>query len=249
MKANSEQRYALLLAAKDSDYVKKIYGGYFNVFLAAFGDEGETWDLYRVIDGEFPSMEDLDSYDGFVISGSPHDAYGDDLWVLRLCFLLQTLDAMQKRVLGICFGHQVLSRALGGRVGKAYGGWDIGVRKVVMMEDLPQYKFLQGLEEFPHSAPIIECHQDEVLEVPEGAEVLAYSEKTGVEVFAIGDHILGIQGHPEYTKDILNDLIDKLANMGTIERSSADDARRRLEAAEPDRSFWGKLCKGFLKGR
>lgn len=107
MKASSKKRFALLLATKDSDYVKKIYGGYFHVFVDAFGDEGETWDLYRVIDGELPDMEELDNYDGFVISGSPHDAYGNDLWIRRLCFLLQTLDAMKKRVLGICFGHQV----------------------------------------------------------------------------------------------------------------------------------------------
>ncbi|KAG1363726.1 gamma-glutamyl peptidase 5 [Cocos nucifera] len=249
MKAGSQKRYALLLAAKDSDYVKKIYGGYFHVFVEAFGDEGETWDLYRVIDGEFPDMEELDSYDGFVISGSPHDAYGNDLWILRLCFLLQTLDAMQKRVLGICFGHQVLCRALGGRVGKAYGGWDIGVRKVIMAEDLSQYKFLEGVEEFTRSAPIIECHQDEVWEVPLEAEVLAFSEKTGIEMFAIGDHVLGIQGHPEYTKDILHNLIDRLANMSSIDRAFADDAKRRLEEVEPDRSFWVNLCKGFLKGR
>nr|XP_010908501.1 gamma-glutamyl peptidase 3-like [Elaeis guineensis] len=249
MEASSKKQYALLLAAEDSEYVKKIYGGYFNVFMEAFGDEGETWDLYRVIDGEFPGMEEIDGYDGFVISGSPHDAYGNDPWILRLCFLLQTLVAMQKRVLGICFGHQVLCRALGGRVGKAYGGWDIGVRKVIMMEDLSQCKLLGRVQEFPHSALIIECHQDEVWEVPSGAEVLAFSDKTGVEMFAIGDHVLGIQGHPEYTKDILNNLIDQLANMNTIDRGFADDTKRRMEAAEPDRSFWGKACKGFLKGR
>ncbi|XP_008793528.2 gamma-glutamyl peptidase 5-like isoform X2 [Phoenix dactylifera] len=217
MDASGKKRYALLLAAKDSAYVKKIYGGYFNVFVEAFGDEGETWDIYRVIDGEFPGVKELDGYDGFVISGSPHDAYGNDPWILRLCFLLQTLDAMQKRVLGICFGHQVLCRALGGRVGKAYGGWDIGVRKV--------------------------------WEVPSGAEVLAFSERTGVEMFAIGDHVLGIQGHPEYTKDILHNLIDQLANKSTIDRGFADDTKSRLEGAEPDRGFWEKVCKGFLKGR
>lgn len=91
----------------DSDYVKKLYDGYFNVFLQAFREEGENWDLFRVVEGQFPNIEDLDKYDGFVISGSPYDAYAHDLWILRLCFLLRTLDAMQKRVLGICFGHQV----------------------------------------------------------------------------------------------------------------------------------------------
>lgn len=51
------------------------------------------------------------------------------------------------------------------------------------------------------------------------AEVLAFSEKTAVEMFAIGDHVLGIQGHPEYTKDILHNIIDRLANMSSIDVS------------------------------
>ncbi|KAK2980216.1 hypothetical protein RJ640_017696 [Escallonia rubra] len=208
MRIEGEKRFALLLAARDSDYVKKVYGGYFNVFVAAFGEEGERWDLFRVVDGEFPSMNELHNYDGFVVSGSPYDAYGDDSWILELCFLLQTLDAMQKKV---------LCRAFGGKVGKAYSGWDIGLRKVKIVKDSSPCSFLDGLDEFPPALSIIECHQDEVWEVPVGAEVIAFSEKTGVEMFTIGDNILGIQGHPEYTKDILNNLIDRLLTNDAIE--------------------------------
>lgn len=104
-----KKRFGLLLAAKDSDYVKKLYGGYFHVFVDALGDEEgeETWDLFRVVDGEFPEMDELQNYHGFVVSGSPFDAYGDDHWIIQLCFLLQTLFSMQKKLLGICFGHQV----------------------------------------------------------------------------------------------------------------------------------------------
>ncbi|KAH7546092.1 hypothetical protein FEM48_Zijuj01G0164000 [Ziziphus jujuba var. spinosa] len=211
-----ERRYALFLAARDSEYVKKMYGGYFNVFVAAFGKEGDRWDLFRVVEGEFPDMDELANYDGFVITGSPYDAYGNDLWIIKLCFLLQTLDSMGKKVLGICFGHQVLCKALGGKVGRASSGWDIGVTKVKIVEDLPPCSFLNEREEIPSSLSIIECHQDEVWDVPLGAEVIAFSEKTGVEMFTIGDHILGIQGHPEYSKDILYNLIERLANNGSI---------------------------------
>ncbi|WOK94364.1 hypothetical protein Cni_G03066 [Canna indica] len=249
MKIEEAKRFALLLACKDSDYVKKMYNGYFNVFVQAFRNEGENWDLFRVVEGEFPEMENLDKYDGFIVSGSPHNAYGDDLWILRLCFLLQTLDAMRKKVLGICFGLQVLCRALGGRVGKAYGGWDIGMREVVFGDDnLPRPKFFDRLEEIPRSVLIIECHQDEVLEVPIGAEVIGFSKKTGVEMFYIGDHILGIQGHPEYSKDILCNLVDRLVSNESIDKCFADDVKASLEEAEPDKMFWEKLCKSFLQG-
>ncbi|XP_010268450.1 PREDICTED: gamma-glutamyl peptidase 5-like [Nelumbo nucifera] len=249
MKVARERRYALLLAARDSDFVKKMYGGYFNVFMNAFAEEGEQWDLFRVVDGEFPDMDELDEYHGFVISGSPFDAFGNDLWILKLCLLLQTVDAMGKKVVGICFGHQVLCRALGGKVGRAFSGWDIGLRKVKMVEDLPHYGFFDGLKEIPPSLSIIECHQDEVLEVPFGAEVIASSDKTRVEMFTLGDHILGIQGHPEYTTDILYNIIDRLVNNNSIERSFAECAKSRLEVAERDRKTWEKICRNFLKGR
>lgn len=102
-----KKRFALFLATSDSDFVKKTYGGYFNVFVSTFGDEDEQWDLFRVIDGEFPDENDLDKYDGFVISGSPHDAFADADWIVKLCSVCDKLDQMKKKVLGICFGHQV----------------------------------------------------------------------------------------------------------------------------------------------
>lgn len=103
-----KKRFALFLATSDSEFVKKTYGGYFNVFVSTFGDEGEQWDLFRVIDGEFPDEKDLEKYDGFVISGSPHDAFADADWIVKLCEVCQKLDEMKKKILGICFGHQVL---------------------------------------------------------------------------------------------------------------------------------------------
>ncbi|RLN34984.1 putative glutamine amidotransferase-like protein C13C5.04 [Panicum miliaceum] len=246
--ARPSRRYALLMAARDSEYVLKKYGGYLPVFVAAFGGAGEAWDLYRAIDGELPAPGDLGGYDGFVISGSPHDAYGDEPWILRLCVLVRELHAISKRVLGVCFGHQVICRALGGRVARARGGWDVGVREVAIA-DAP-CRFLDALRErgqLPRRAKITEVHQDEVWEVPEGAEVLASSDKTTVEVFRVGEHVLGIQGHPEYTKDILLSLVDRLLAAGSITASFAEAVRRQLEASAPDREFWLKLCKSFLK--
>ncbi|GJM90378.1 hypothetical protein PR202_ga06651 [Eleusine coracana subsp. coracana] len=249
--ATTGRRFALLLALHDSEYAKKAYGGYYNVFVSAFGIPSDRWDGFHVVDGEFPAAEDLARYDGFVITGSPFDAYGDAPWIRRLCLLVQALHAMRKRVLGVCFGHQLLCRALGGRVAKSRTGWDVGVRKVTL---LAQDALLHGfLEEdvcvAPHHRYLIEVHQDEVWEIPRGARVLAYSEKTRVEAFAVGEHAMGVQGHPEYTLDILNNLIDRLTNDGSISRSLGEGARRAAaETGGPDRAFWTALCKGFLRG-
>lgn len=101
------RRFAVLLCAEDSEYVKKMYGGYFGVFLRMLGEEGEIWDSYRVAAGEFPDDGDIGIYDGFVVTGSCSDAHSNDPWICQLLILLKKLNALKKKVLGICFGHQV----------------------------------------------------------------------------------------------------------------------------------------------
>ncbi|GMI74642.1 hypothetical protein like AT2G23970 [Hibiscus trionum] len=240
------KRFAVLLCAEDSDYVKKRYGGYYGVFVEMLAEEGETWDVFKVANGEFPDDNEIDNFDGFVITGSCNDAHGDDVWICKLIALLNKLNSLNKKVLGICFGHQILSRALGGKTGRAISGWDIGVTAIHLSSS--SSKLFSSLK-IPTTLSVIECHRDEVRELPPKAEVIAWSEKTGVEMFRYGDHILGIQGHPEYTKDILLHLIDRLLQRSFIEESYADVLKAKLVKVEPDKEAWKKLCTSFLKGR
>ncbi|CAN4107891.1 unnamed protein product [Withania somnifera] len=207
-------------------------------------EEGETWDFFRVAHGEFPADDEIDEFDGFVITGSCNDAHGNDLWICKLLNLLKKLDALNKKVLGICFGHQILGRSLGGIIARATTGWDIGVTTV----NLSTSKQFNALN-LPAFLQVIECHRDEIRELPAKAEVMAWSNKTGIEMFRYGDHIMGIQGHPEYTKDILLHLIDRLLQRNLIEESIADVAKTKVEEREPDRELWRKLCISFLKGK
>ncbi|XP_010525777.1 PREDICTED: gamma-glutamyl peptidase 5 [Tarenaya hassleriana] len=244
-----QRRFALFLATPDSEFVKKTYGGYYNVFLSTFADEGEQWDLFRVVDGEFPGDDDLHCYDGFVISGSPHDAFADSDWILKLCSICQKLDDMKKKVLGICFGHQIICRIKGGKVGRSPGGLDMGLRNITIAKEAVKPEGYFG-EEIPTSLAIIKCHQDQVLELPETATVLASSDFCNIEMFSVGDHILCIQGHPEYNKDILFEIIDRVhLTLKLIQKEFADKAKGTMENAEADRKRWETLCKNFLKGR
>lgn len=238
------KKFAVLLCAEDSEYVKKKYGGYFGVFVRMLAEEGESWDFFRVAHGEFPSDDEIGEFDGFVITGSCNDAHGNDLWICKLLNLLKKIDSMKKKVLGICFGHQILGRSLGGTIERATTGWDIGVTAV----NLSMSKQFNNLK-LPAFLQVIECHRDEIRELPPKAEVMAWSNKTGIEMFRYGDHIMGIQGHPEYTKDILLHLIDRLLQRNLIEESIADVAKAKVEEREPDREQWKKLCISFLKGK
>lgn len=197
--------------------------------------------MFRVVDHQFPATEDLCNYHGFVVTGSRYDAHGNDLWILKLCNLLQTLYAMDIKVLGICFGHQVLCRALGGKIGRSLAGWDIGVRKIRVSDKLsakyPGFKI-------PSVISIIECHQDKVYRAPLGAEIVGSSVKTNIEMFCVGDNIMGIQGHPEYTTDILFHLVDGILDKNLAEEKMNEDT---LQKKQPDRDIWQKICKSFLK--
>ncbi|KAF6149143.1 hypothetical protein GIB67_025999 [Kingdonia uniflora] len=239
-----EKRFAVLLCAEDSEFVKMKYGGYFGVFLNMLAEEGETWDMYKVACGEFPEDEEIELYDGFVITGSCSDAHGNDIWICKLVNLLKKLDVLKKKVLGICFGHQILGRSLGGKVERATSGWDIGVTTV----NLSTSKLFTALE-MPSMLPVIKFHRDEVRELPPTAEVIAWSSKTGIEMFRKGDHFMGIQGHPEYSKDILLNLLDRLLKRNLIQECHAQLGRVSMEATEPNREAWKKLCRSFLKGR
>ncbi|KAI6701605.1 hypothetical protein NL676_015929 [Syzygium grande] len=238
-----ERRFAVLLCAEDSEYMRRQYGGYHGVFRGMLAEDGEAWDVYRAAAGDLPGDGQIGLYDGFVITGSCSDAHGDDAWICRLIGLLRKLDSMKKRVLGICFGHQILGRALGGRVERAKS-WDIGLRTVQLS---PSFKRFSSLE-LPAQLSVIECHQDELKELPAKAEVIAWSDKTGIEMFTYGDHMMGIQGHPEYTRDILVHLVDRLFLRGLITGSYADELKASMGACEPDREAWKRLCISFLKG-
>ncbi|KAL3626110.1 hypothetical protein CASFOL_029659 [Castilleja foliolosa] len=239
------QKFAVLLCADDWDYVKNNYGGYLGVYKRLLKEEGDEWDAFRVSRDEFPADDVIGDYSGFVITGSSSCADGNDLWIGKLLELLKRLDFRKKKVLGICFGHQILGRALGGKIGRSSAGWDIGITKVHLFPS----QIVSSMT-MPESLSVIECHRDEVYELPPEVELLAWSEKTGVEMFKYGDHMMGIQGHPEYTKDILLHLIDRIVDNGIIGESIAEVAKMKLEeASEADEEAWKKLCIGFLKGR
>ncbi|KAF7044372.1 hypothetical protein CFC21_053606 [Triticum aestivum] len=235
--------YALLQCGEDSAYVRDAYGGYFEVFRALLAEDGERWQVYRAVRGELPSEEDAAGLDGFVISGSCSDAHGDEPWILALVDLIRRQLAAGKRVLGVCFGHQILCRALGGKTGRSCKGWDIGVSCIHPTAAAAR---LFAPLKMPVHLPIIEFHQDEVhiqiqiftvllhvnvvfsvlmlccsynsqvWELPPHAEVLARSDKTGVEMFRLGDRAMGVQGHPEYSKDILMSIADRLLRQNLL---------------------------------
>ena len=105
-------------------------------------------------------------------------------------------------MIGICFGHQMIAQALGGRTEKAEQGWGVG-RQTYQMEKTPAW-----LDSTPPEFSILASHQDQVTELPDGAIRLASSGFCKNAAFTLGDHVLSFQGHPEFTKEFSQGILD-----------------------------------------
>ncbi|KAJ7946796.1 gamma-glutamyl peptidase 5-like [Quillaja saponaria] len=178
-------------------------------------EEGETWDVYKVVSDEFPDDDEVGDYDGFVITGSCSDAHGNESWICKLVNLVKKLDSMRKKIMGICIGHQILCRALGGKTERSHTGWDIGVRTINLSSSALSFSFLQ----LPSKLAIIECHQDEVMELPDKAEVIAWSDKTEIEMFRLWrSHPGHPRPTPSTTKTFLLTSLTSFSNVMKLQR-------------------------------
>ncbi|KAF3508100.1 hypothetical protein F2Q69_00009824 [Brassica cretica] len=143
---------------------------------------------------------------------------------------------------------KIIARVRGGTVGRARKGPELKLADITIVKDAITPGSYFG-NEIPDSLAIIKLHQDEVLVLPETAKVLAYSDKYEVEMFTIEDHFFCIQGHPEYNRDILFEIVDRVLRLGYITQEMADSAKATLENRGADRKLLETICKNFLKGR
>lgn len=167
-----------------------VAGDYTELYPAVYGPVGLDLRIYDVTRGEFPAS--LDECRAWMVSGSRWSAYEDEPWIRQLGDLIVHLAEERRPQVGICFGHQLTALALGGDVGKADVGWGVGVRTFDVSAPAP------WMDPDAERFSILMSHQDQVLRLPDGAELIASADYCPVGAYRVGDHVFCVQGHPEF---------------------------------------------------
>ncbi|MNM96804.1 GMP synthase [glutamine-hydrolyzing] [compost metagenome] len=177
----------------------KGYGWMFKQLFAKQSVPAE-FKVYNVVQGEYPS--DDEHFDAYLVTGSKADSFGSDPWIQTLkTFLLERYQRGDK-LLGICFGHQLLALLLGGKAERASQGWGVGIHDY-RIDEQPEW-MSPPLEDLT----LLVSHQDQVTSLPDNARVIASSEFCPVAAYAIGEQVLCFQGHPEFVHDYSRALLD-----------------------------------------
>ena len=186
-------KIGILQAGHGSPAMIADEGDYPKMFETMLDGHGFTFETFTVVDGIFPAS--IAAAEGWIITGSKHGAYDDLPWISKLEALIREIYSAGQPLIGVCFGHQVVATALGGRVEKFEGGWAIGPKDYVT-QDGSTFK-------------LNAWHQDQVLDPPKEAEILAGNDFCQYAMLGYRDQFLTLQPHPEYTKIAIGHLIDR----------------------------------------
>jgi len=179
-----------------------IAGDYAELFGALFGPFGVELIGFDADRGDLPAS--LDDCDAWITSPSRASAYDDEPWVCDMVDLVRRLVVEERPFAGICFGHQLMAQALGGRVQRSDAGWGVGAQEYELERPQPWMRPLPAGGRFR----LIASHEDQVALLPDGAEVLARADYCPNAMMAVGDRAIGIQAHPEFPAPLSAALLD-----------------------------------------
>lgn len=217
----SERERLGILKAGSPPRSLSAFGTYPEMFRRLLGEDRHDYVEFDVEHGELPSR--TDACPAFLITGSASDAYGTAEWISDLNQFLRAAKG-RAALVGICFGHQIMAEAFGGKVEKSSKGWGMGNHTY----DIVRAEPWAGPEK---RITLPASHQDQVVRLPPACEVVAGSAFTPFGFLAYTDQpAISLQLHPEFERDFSAALIEKLRGRGMTDME-ADHAIASLQRA------------------
>lgn len=213
------------------DALSPEMGDYPDMFARLLDGQGFTFRTFRVVEGEFPAG--VRDCDGWLITGSRHGVYEDHPWIAPLEQFIRDAFAAHVPVVGICFGHQIVAQAMGGKVERYAGGWAVGAT---------DYDF--GGETVTLNA----WHRDQVVRAPEGAKVIATNDFCANAALLYDDRALTVQAHPEFRPEFVDGLM-KTRGKGLVPDEVMAAAATRLADPLQSTTMAGRIAAFFKEPR
>ena len=228
----------ILVCGHIDETMQPLAGGDYPAIYTALlhsADPTLTVRSYAALDGDLPDRPD--ACRSWIITGSPHDAFADDPWIVALREFVAETVAAGARVVGICFGHQLVAEALGGRVERS-DRWAAGPHEMTV-EATPW--FAGG------TVAVNAMHRDVVTALPGGGRTIATGSTAEIPAFTVGDTVLCLQDHPEFNGDVTRALIERRRDrMGD---EVADAALATLDGRATDGTTVARWIVDFLLDR
>lgn len=200
------------------------FGDYTKMFRQLFSAVDPHLNLprYRLFQGEAPRHRS--ECDAWLITGSAHCVLDAFEWLRNLEDFVKELHQEKRKTIGVCFGHQLIAKVCGGEV-RANVGWCAGNTR---------YLVEHGEEDARSELRLIASHKDQVIRLPPGARLTLSAASCPIAGFSIGEHMIAIQGHPEFQPDFARALYEQRREAigGSIFQNAMTSLRQPLDSLE-----------------
>ncbi len=236
-------KVGILAAGITPDSLLPEFGSYAGMFVTLLGQQAADFEfeIFDVREDIFPANASV--CDAWLITGSRSNVYEALPWMLKLNDLIREIDANKQPLVGICFGHQIIADALGGKVAKFDGGWGVGIHQYETVQGIAP---VAGLTEKLAEFSICAMHQDQVVEKPSRATRFAQSSFCENAGLVYDQHIVTLQGHPEFSKAYESVLIDTLKGQ-SFTAQIAEQGAESVASCELDSPVVIAMLADFIK--